>query len=189
MKVSVMNPKKKNEKVKEVKDVDETKQTESTETEVGAAESAGGSEVDKLKAEIEVLKDGYLRASADFQNLKRRTEKEKAEIYKYANEKLLLELLEVVDNIDRALGHVSEDTEGGLADGIRMIRKSFNDLMERNGVEAIEAIGQAFNPELHHAVQMVPSDEFESHQVIEEYQKGYKIGGKVIRHSMVKVSE
>lgn len=147
------------------------------------------SELDQLKAEVAQYKDNYLRATADFQNFKRRTEKEKSDIYKYAGEKLLVEVLPIVDNIDRAMSHVPEEEQGGLADGLRMIQKSLLDLLEKNGVEPIAAVGEAFDPELHHAVQMIPSDDHEPQQVIEEYQKGYKLNGKVIRHSMVKVAE
>lgn len=148
-----------------------------------------GDEMEKLKAEAAQYKDSYLRATADFQNFKRRTEKEKADIYKYAEEKLLGELLPIVDNIERAMGHVSDEEQGGLADGVRMIHKSLLGLLDKNGVEAITAVGEAFDPEIHHAVQMVPSEEHEPQHVIEEYQKGYRLNGKVIRHSMVKVAE
>lgn len=158
--------------------------TENTET-----KALPEDETEKLKAEVAQYKDSYLRATADFQNYKRRTEKEKADIYKYAEEKLLAELLPIVDNIERAMSHVADEEQGGLADGVRMIHKSLMSLLEKNGVEAISAIGEAFDPEVHHAVQMVPSDEHEPQHVIEEYQKGYRLNGKVIRHSMVKVAE
>lgn len=153
------------------------------------AEIQPASELEQLRTEVAQLKDNYLRATADFQNYKRRTEKEKSDIYKYAGEKLLVDILPIVDNIDRAMAHVAEEEQGGLADGLRMIQKSLLNLLEQNGVEAITAIGESFDPELHHAVQMVPSDEQEPHTVLEEYQKGYKLNGKVIRHSMVKVAE
>jgi len=165
---------------------------EITTTENEAGESAPTTEVNELETlrqEVSTYKDHYLRATADYQNFKRRSEKEKQDIYRYANEKLLVELLPIVDNIDRALTHAGEGVEGGLADGLKMIRKSLMDTLEKNGVEAIESIGQPFNPELHHAVQMVPSEEHQPQHVVEEYQKGYKLEGKVIRHSMVKVSE
>ncbi len=158
-------------------------------TEAAEAEAQPLNEMELLKAEAAQYKDNYLRATADFQNFKRRTEKEKADIYKYAGEKLLVEVLPIVDNIDRAMSHVPEEEQGGLADGLRMIQKSLLNLLEKNGVEPIAAVGEAFDPELHNAVQMVPSEDHEPQQVIEEYQKGYKLNGKVIRHSMVKVAE
>jgi len=153
------------------------------------AEVAPASELELLKAEVAQYKDNYLRTTADFQNFKRRTEKEKSDIYKYAGEKLLVEILPIVDNIDRAMAHVPQEEQGGLADGLRMIQKSLLNLLEQNGVEPITAVGEVFDPELHHAVQMVASEDHEPHCIIEEYQKGYKLNGKVIRHSMVKVAE
>lgn len=152
-------------------------------------EAAPESEIELLKAEVAQYKENYLRATADFQNFKRRSEKEKTDIYKYAGEKLLADILPIVDNIDRAMTHVPEEEQGGLADGLRMIHKSLLNLLEKNGVEAITALGEAFDPEVHHAVQMVPSEDHEPNHVVEEYQKGYKLNGKVIRHSMVKVAE
>jgi len=146
-------------------------------------------DLELLKAEVAQYKDSYLRVTADFQNYKRRAEKEKADIYKYAGEKLLADILPIVDNIDRAMSHVAEDEQGGLADGLRMIQKSLVNLLEKNCVEPIAAVGELFDPEVHHAVQMVASEDHEPHHVVEEYQKGYKLNGKVIRHSMVKVSE
>ncbi len=157
--------------------------------EINETEFSPESELDQLRAEAAQYKDNYLRATADFQNFKRRTEKEKADIYKYASEKLLVEILPIVDNIERAMSHVPEQEQGGLADGLRMIQKSLLNLLDKNGVEPIDAVGGTFDPEVHHAVQMVPSEDHEPHEVIEEYQKGYKLNGKVIRHSMVKVSE
>jgi len=153
------------------------------------AEAPPGNELELLRAEAAQYKDSYLRATADFQNFKRRAEKEKADIYKYAGEKLLTDILPIVDNIDRAMSHVPEEEQGGLAEGLRMIQKSLLNLLEKNGVEPIDAVGEVFDPQVHHAVQMVASDEHEAQQVIEEYQKGYKLNGKVIRHSMVKVAE
>jgi len=143
----------------------------------------------KALAEAAQYKDSYLRVTADFQNYKRRAEKEKTDIYKFAGEKVLVDLLPIVDNIERAIAHVSDEEQGGLADGVRMIHKSLLSLLEQHGVEAIAALGEPFDPEMHHAVQMVPSDDHEPHAVIEEYQKGYKLNGKVIRYSMVKVAE
>lgn len=177
---------------REQENITETAAQEPTaqeDAEIYETEPSPESELDQLRAEAAQYKDNYLRATADFQNFKRRTEKEKADIYKYASEKLLVEILPIVDNIERAMSHVPEQEQGGLADGLRMIQKSLLNLLDKNGVEPIGAVGEIFDPEVHHAVQMVPSEDHEPHVVIEEYQKGYKLNGKVIRHSMVKVSE
>ncbi len=127
---------------------------------------------------------------AEFQNYKRRTEKEKSEIYKYANEKIVVELLAVMDNLDRALDSISHNAEDhqNVLNGVEMIKKSFEDLLEKEGVQVIEAVDQPFDPNLHHAVMTEEKDGCDSDVVIEEFQKGYKLGEKVVRPSMVKVS-
>lgn len=186
-----MNKKKKEEKLTEEESVVENLSSEETvaSNQEPAGETAEENALRSLMAEVSQYKDNYLRATADFQNFKRRTEKEKADIYKYAGEKVLVDLLPIVDNIERAMSHVPEEEQSGLADGLRMIYKSLAALLDNHGVEAIEAVGTPFDPELHNAVQMVPSDDHEPHVVMEEYQKGYRLNGKVIRHSMVKVAE
>jgi molecular chaperone GrpE len=93
-----------------------------------------------------------------------------------------------MDNMERALAS-TESGSDGIIEGLKMIKKSLDDLFAKNGVEAIEAMGQEFDPELHHAVMSDDSDDHASEHVIEEFQKGYKLNEKVIRHSMVKVSK
>lgn len=146
------------------------------------------SEVDKLKNECTELNNKFIRLQAEFQNFKRRTEKEKSNLYKFANERLFLDLLPLMDNMERALAS-TETGSDGIIEGLKMIKKSLDDIFSKNGLEAIEAIGQAFDPELHHAVMSDDSDDHDSEHVIEEFQKGYKLNEKVIRHSMVKVSK
>lgn len=152
------------------------------------AEKVEFSEVDKLKTECTEINNKFLRLQAEFQNFKKRTEKEKTNLYKFANEKLFVDLLPLMDNMERALAS-TESGSDGIVDGLKMIKKSFDDVFSKNGVEVIEAMGQAFDPELHHAVMSDESDDHASEHVTEEYQKGYKLGEKVIRHSMVKVSK
>lgn len=146
------------------------------------------SEVDKLKVECKDISDKYMRLQAEFQNFKKRTEKEKSNLYKFANEKLFVDLLPLMDNMERALAS-TEDGSEGIVDGLKMIKKSLDEIFTKNGVEGINAVGEAFDPELHHAVMSDESDDHDSEHVIEEFQKGYKLNEKVIRHSMVKVSK
>ena len=150
-------------------------------------------EVDELTAlqkENATLKETQLRLQAEFQNYKRRTEKEKSEIYKYANEKIVVELLAVMDNLDRALDSISHnaDDHQNVLNGVEMIKKSFEDLLEKEGVQVIEAVDQLFDPNMHHAVMTEEKEGCDADVVIEEFQKGYKLGEKVVRPSMVKVS-
>lgn len=145
-------------------------------------------EFEDLKASCKEVNDKYVRLQAEFQNFKRRTEKEKANLYKFANERLFMDLLPLMDNMERALDS-SENSADGIVEGLKMIKKSLDEIFKKNDVVAIEAIGQEFDPELHHAVMSDESDDHASEHVIEEFQKGYKLNDKVIRHSMVKVSK
>lgn len=135
--------------------------------------------------EEEPLKDQYLRLMADFQNYKRRVAKEREDTRAYANEKIVTDLLGVLDNFDRAMQH--EDTEG-FKEGMQMILDQFNDVLKHAGVEEIEADQAEFDPNLHNAVMMEDTDDVESGHVSCVLQKGYKLNGKVIRPSMVKVA-
>jgi molecular chaperone GrpE len=146
------------------------------------------SEVDKLKNECAEINDKHVRLQAEFLNFKKRTEKEKSNLYKFANEKLFVDLLPLMDNMERALASTEAGSDG-IVDGLKMIKKSLDEVFTKNDVAAIEAIGQEFDPELHHAVMSDESDDHAAEHVIEEFQKGYKLNDKVIRHSMVKVSK
>jgi molecular chaperone GrpE len=125
---------------------------------------------------------------ADFQNYKRRSEKEKSDIYAYANEKLMGELLSVIDNFERALEHEADAT-GSFVEGMAMIFKNFKDVLEKAGMEEIEALGHDFDPNVHNAVMTDANSGFESGKVCDVIQKGYKLKDRVIRPSMVKVAE
>ncbi len=135
----------------------------------------------------EELQTKYLRLAADFQNFKRRTEKEKGDIYAYANEKLLTELLDVIDSLERALA--TESSDSTLADGVNMIQKQLKGVLEKNGLEEIKAEGEAFDPNFHHAVMVEAEDGRESGEITTVLQKGYMLNKKVIRPVMVKVAE
>lgn len=128
----------------------------------------------------------YMRLMADFRNFKKRTEKEKLDIYAYANEKIVAGLLEVVDNFERALDH--ESTDPAYAEGMRMIFRQLLGVLEDSGLEEIKAHKESFDPNFHNAVMTEDNPEFESGKVTEVLQKGYILNGKVIRPSMVKVN-
>ncbi len=128
----------------------------------------------------------YIRLMADFQNYKRRTEKEKSDIYAYANEGIALQLLEVMDNFDRALSQA--EGGAGFEEGMKLIFKQLQEVLEKNGIKEIETLGADFDPNFHNAVMAEDTDEFESGKVSAVLQKGYTLNGKVIRPSMVKVA-
>lgn len=152
--------------------------------ETGETEETG--ETGESGAEDEALMAKYQRLMADFQNYKRRTEKEKSDIYAYANEKLILGLLEVIDNFERAV--LSETADEKYAEGMEMIFKQLKGVLEKSGLEEIKALGEGFDPNFHNAVMTEDNDQFESGSVTEVLQKGYTLNGKVIRPSMVKVN-
>lgn len=159
------------------------------ETEEAVIEEESENVVAKLQAEVEEFQNKYLRLNADFQNFRKRSEKEKTDLYKYANEKLIVELLPLMDNMERALDHIDEENKASVVDGLKMIHKGFMDTLTKNGVEVIEAVGEEFDPQIHNAVMMEESEEHDSNIIIDEFQKGYRLKEKVIRHSMVKVSQ
>jgi len=159
---------------------------ETPETPVNEAEK----EVQRLTQELAAKNDAFLRLTAEYQNYRRRVEKEKQELIKFGNEKLVVDLLKVLDNFDRALSAVDYDCEENknLISGIEMIRKSLSDLLKDYGVESIEAVGQLFDPIMHHAVMTEAAEGVAPETVLDEFQKGYTLNQKVIRPSMVKVS-
>ncbi len=135
----------------------------------------------------EALENKYLRLMADFQNFKRRSEKEKADVYAYANEKIVLQLLDVIDNFERAL-ECTDTAEKGFAEGMELIFKQLKDVLKNSNVEEIEALGVDFDPNFHNAVMMEDTEEYESGKVSAVLQKGYMLNGRVIRATMVKVA-
>lgn len=153
------------------------------------SEAEEAPEEEKASAEDEDLQSRYMRLAADFQNFKRRTEKEKSDIYARANEKLVTELLEVADNFERALTHTGEENRDSFAEGMNMIFKQFKGVLEKSGLEEIEAEGLDFDPNFHHAVMTENSVEYDSGKVTQVLQRGYLLNGRVIRPAMVKVAE
>lgn len=138
-------------------------------------------------SENEEIAVRYLRLQADFQNFKRRSEEEQKNTVRYANERLILQLLDVVDNFERALATEKEHDSFFL--GMEMIHSQLREILEKNGVEVILADGEAFDPNLHHAVLTEESADVDEGHVIETLQTGYKLNGKLIRPAMVKVAK
>jgi len=142
-----------------------------------------------MKQEIEQLNDKYLRITAEYQNYRKRVEKEKSDIFKFGTEKVMTELLTIMDNFERALAASDEDNvDSKVLDGIKMIKKTFDDFFDRNGVKKIDAVNQPFDPIKHHAVMTVEGDADQNEIVLEVFQDGYVLNDKVIRPSMVKVA-
>ena len=143
---------------------------------------------DKKDEKIEELTDQVKRQMAEFDNFRKRTEKEKSTMYEVGAKSVVEKILPVVDNFERGLQTIPEEDAGTpFAEGMQMIYKQLITSLEQIGVTPIEAVGEEFNPELHNAVMQVESDEFESGVVAQELQKGYKYRDSVVRHSMVGV--
>ncbi|WP_019134071.1 nucleotide exchange factor GrpE [Kallipyga massiliensis] len=129
-----------------------------------------------------------IRLQADFENFKRRTEKDRQDTIKYANEKLILKLVDVVDNFHRALETEREEKDS-FYEGMELIFAQLTDVLEEEGLEAIDPTGEAFDPNFHDAVLSEESEEVPSGHVIETMRKGYTLKGRLIRPAMVKVAQ
>lgn len=135
------------------------------------------------------LNKKYMRLAAEFQNFRRRTEKEKSDIYQYANEKIALDIIEVMDNFERALNQGADCEDKKFVEGVEKIYKQLKTVLDKNKIEEIEAKDKEFDPNFHNAVMAEENPDYESGIVIDDMQKGYTLNGKVIRPSMVKVAK
>ncbi|HWO00909.1 MAG TPA: nucleotide exchange factor GrpE [Blastocatellia bacterium] len=147
-------------------------------------------QIDTLTREKAALYDQLLRRTAEFENYRRRLDRDRTDAYQRARVEVLLEFLPVVDNFERALS--SLESSGGDAEalhkGVELIHKQFKDALTKFGLEPIDAIGRTFDPHLHEAVTIEATDKHEENTVLEEFQRGYKIGDKLLRPSKVKVA-
>jgi molecular chaperone GrpE len=146
-------------------------------------------ETEELKSETASLKDQLLRKQAEFENYRRRTERERGDIYKRGKKEVLIEMLSVLDNFERAMTSVANAAEeDALKLGFELIYKQFKDILTRMGIEPVESVGQFFDPHVHEAVTIEQTSEHEANTVIEEFQKGYKLGDQLLRPAQVKVA-
>ena len=147
-------------------------------------------ELDAVKAELETTRDRLLRGLAEFDNYRKRVAREKEQLTRCATEELIKRLLEVVDNVERALEAASgtEDVEG-FRKGVELIYEHMKDILSREGLCPITCLGEDFDPNYHEAVMAVEKEGTESEKVVEEIQKGYMLDGRVIRPSKVVVSK
>ena len=160
-----------------------------TKEEVKAAKKKAKAEKkDKAKEKIEELEDRVKRQMAEFDNFRKRTEKEKSQMFEIGVKSVIEKILPVVDNFERGLQTAAPEGEAAaFMEGMNMVYKQLMTELEGIGVKAIEAIGTEFNPEFHNAVMQVESEEYESGIVAQELQKGYMYHDTVVRHSMVAV--
>jgi molecular chaperone GrpE len=143
-------------------------------------------EIERLRAEISTLKDHSLRTLADFDNYRKRVQRERDDERRYATVELLREVLGIVDNLDRALA--AEGSLEDLKEGVVLIRRQMGDLLERAGVTRVEALEREFDPSVHEAVSRVEDPEVERATVIEEFQPGYVLHERLLRPAIVRVA-
>ena len=145
---------------------------------------------EELKEQINQLQDKCMRQMAEFENFRKRSEKEKSAMFETGARSVIEKILPVVDNFERGLATIPEEEKGSpFADGMNMIYRQLMTELDNMGVKPIEAVGQEFNPDLHNAVMQVESQEFESGVIAQELQKGYTYHDSVVRHSMVAVAQ
>lgn len=146
-------------------------------------------ELAKLQQDAEEAHNRYLRTLADFDNFRKRQREETSRQIGCAREELILKLLPIVDNFERSV-QAAEDQHSyeALVEGVTLTLRQLRDMLEKEGVQPIEAAGQEFNPELHEAMMRVETDEYPENTVIDEFERGYMIDGKVLRPSRVRVA-
>ena len=140
------------------------------------------------KTHYDELYDKHLRLMAEYDNYKKRTQKEKEEIGSFATADAIEKLLPVVDNLERALDALSDSEKNTFTEGIELVYRQMMEIFEKMGVSEIDAVGKEFDPELHNAVMHIDDENFGTNTVAEQFMKGYKYKDKVIRYSMVKVA-
>ena len=151
------------------------------------------SELNALKekaSKLDECLDKMLRLQADYENRKKRQEKERSDFLKFANENLITELLRVMDDFERAIDSAKNSNDAKvLLQGLEMVRHDFQDIMEENGLKVIDPKGQPFDPEKHEAVEHIEDDGNPENTVLEVMRKGYELNGKILRPAAVKVSK
>lgn len=155
------------------------------------------SELESLRQEIAAKEadaksnyDRYLRQVAEFENLKRRTAREREDVSRFANEAIIKDLLAVVDNLERAIAHASGGGNGkSIVEGVEMVLKGFLDVLSKHGVTQISAVGQPFDPAKHEAIAQVESSAHQPNSVVEELHKGYTLRDRLLRPALVSVAK
>jgi molecular chaperone GrpE len=168
--------------------MEETKKNE----EIGVSveiEDKTAEAVEAIQAELAEAKDKYLRLYAEFENYKKKVQKDREDLIKYSNESLVYELLPALDNLEMALRHSAEANSESLIKGVENTFREFARILEKFGLKSIDALGKPFDPAYHHAMSQVERNDVEGNTVVEEFRKGYLYNEKVLRPSLVAVSK
>jgi molecular chaperone GrpE len=181
-----MTEKKDKEKEKEK----EEDLSEETGDEAASQENTEERSLQELQQELTEVNDKYVRLYADYENFKRIAERNKQELLKYANEGIMEDLLTVIDHLELALKHSSDESSSqSLSEGVKLTLKELKTVLEKHGLTEIEALNQAFDPSVHHAISQAETDEVEENTVVKELRKGYMLKDRVLRASLVEVSK
>jgi molecular chaperone GrpE len=159
---------------------------EATDQNKNAKAGDSPSEIERLKEDLRREHDMYLRALADYDNYRRRVERERTTAARSGKRELILQLLEVLDGFDRALQHMG-DAPSSVAEGLQLLQRKLLSVLEAQGVTPLQSLGETFNPEFHDAIGTVRSDDMESGTVADEVQRGYRWGDDVLRPARVRV--
>lgn len=171
---------------------DNSRELETEEVEIAEAEVEEGNELTQKNLELEETKERILRLHADFDNYRKRMQKEKEDWFLYASQGVLEKLLPVVDNLERALEVVENMTEEtkNLFSGFALIKRQLTEVLEKEGVYPVAALGEKFDPNIHEAIMQVPPiDGQDDNQIVEELRKGYRYKERILRPSLVKVAK
>ena len=176
------------ENVEEAEATEDKKTAKKADKKKAKADKKNDAKCEAMQAKIDELEDRVKRQMAEFENFRKRTDKEKTMMFETGAKSVVEKILPVVDNFERGLATIpEEEAESGFAGGMKMIYKQMMDELDKLGVKPIEAVGQEFDPNFHNAVMQVESEEYESGVVAQELLKGYMYRDTVVRHSMVAV--
>ncbi len=178
------------EEQKDVVGEEQAATAEVCDTEEMSPEDQLRSELTQAQDEAKGHHERYLRTLADMENLRKRTQREKEELSKFANENIIKEILPVIDNLERAVEHAtaSESSDSGLLEGVKMTLVQFSQVIERFGVVPVDAQGQMFDPNLHQAMGQIESD-LPVNTVVQQMQKGYQLNGRLLRPAFVMIAK
>ena len=166
---------------------EEVANEETNEKNEEAKQNEEKSELQKKQIELDELDDRYKRVFAEFENYKKRAQKEREGLYNSVLGDIIINMLPILDNLQMAVD--AECKDEGYKQGVELVEKQFKEFLTKNRVEEIPAVGEMFDPSVHEAVSSVQDDTKQSGEIVQEYRKGYKIGSKVLRHSMVIVNQ
>ena len=188
-----MSKKEQNEKGREkdqnagANDIDQKEVHDEVATEETKAEESELDELEKLSDEVQKEKDNFLRLFAEFENYKKRTSRERIELFSTANKELMLALLPVLDDFERGLNEIEKSSEGPLLEGMKLIYNKFKNTLTQKGLKEVEVkTGDVFDPEIHEAISQIPApDKKLKGKIIDVVEKGYKLGDTIIRYPKV----